>query len=676
MSWNNLGALPVARYNLCAAANKNFVYVAGGASNFAQTTAPLSILKSRIDQTDGGVGGNGPWLSCAPDMTTGKIGASMLVTGNDFLMILGGRGTTSSAADLAAAQDVFVGKLNSDGNVDRWTQTVGALPDRMIHMGTVIKDDFVYLLGGSSSKVSIAYTAQTGDFTAGQTVTGQTSGATATIASDVDGGSTGTLTLTGVVGIFVTGERLKDPLGGSAVANGAVVTTLAYDSQDEDFVVGQVVRGKTSLATGTIVSDSDAGATGTLTLSGVVGLFVNNEKLLVNHATANGALSTNFMLDYDTETGNFTVGQVVTGGTSSATGTISAIVDNGTDGTLVLTGITGVFQNAETITDPVTGSAAAVGTQYKNLNYDAETYDFSIGTIVWGATSDATGTIQNSVDAGTTGTLSLKSITGVFVDNEIIRVEKADADGGPTSTLVYLGETGNFAVGETVTGDTSAAVGIVYSDTDAGTTGTLILTPVSGTFTAAEHLTGSVGGSATGAAPTVAAVSLNTAYRARLGSDGTLGAFTALPGIIPVSGNLSGACEVVGNNVYISNTTSLFVASIGPAGLGVWRTLVPGFSKVSHKLIATNTGHLVAVGGHDGSNTIGTVFSAQATPDGETNRVTWSQTQPLRLARRLHALVKIGDRVFAIGGVDNADAVMTTVETTRVDPSGEIGGIP
>jgi len=62
-------------------------------------------------------------------------------------------------------------------------------------------------------------------------------------------------------------------------------------------------------------------------------------------------------LAYNTQTGNFTVGQVVTGGTSGATGTITADADSGTSGTLTLSGIAGNFAVGETITDPVTGSA-------------------------------------------------------------------------------------------------------------------------------------------------------------------------------------------------------------------------------------------------------------------------------------------------------------------------------
>ena len=63
-------------------------------------------------------------------------------------------------------------------------------------------------------------------------------------------------------------------------------------------------------------------------------------------------------LPYDGQSGNFTVGLTVTGGTSGATGVITADVDGGATGTLTLSNITGLFVDNETITDTSTGSAA------------------------------------------------------------------------------------------------------------------------------------------------------------------------------------------------------------------------------------------------------------------------------------------------------------------------------
>ena len=88
-------------------------------------------------------------------------------------------------------------------------------------------------------------------------------------------------------------------------------------------------------------------------------------------------------LAYDAQTANFTVGEILTGGTSGATGRIVADVDAGATGTLTLRSIVGDFDNNETITDPLGGSALAngtltaqnvtVGAQVKDIDYDPGT---------------------------------------------------------------------------------------------------------------------------------------------------------------------------------------------------------------------------------------------------------------------------------------------------------------
>lgn len=54
------------------------------------------------------------------------------------------------------------------------------------------------------------------------------------------------------------------------------------------------------------------------------------------------------------------------------------------------------------------------------LPFDGQTGNFTVGLTVTGATSGATGVVTSQVDAGTTGTLTLSNITGLFVDNEVL----------------------------------------------------------------------------------------------------------------------------------------------------------------------------------------------------------------------------------------------------------------
>ncbi len=69
---------------------------------------------------------------------------------------------------------------------------------------------------------TLNYDAQSANFTAGAILTGGTSGATARIVADTDGGATGTLVLRDIVGAFVDNEALTDSITGVAVCNGTL----------------------------------------------------------------------------------------------------------------------------------------------------------------------------------------------------------------------------------------------------------------------------------------------------------------------------------------------------------------------------------------------------------------------------------------------------------------------
>jgi hypothetical protein len=78
---------------------------------------------------------------------------------------------------------------------------------------------------------------------------------------------------------------------------GRISRTLNFDGQTSNFTVGAVVTGGTSGATAIILENLDAGATGTLTLSNIVGTFVDNELLTDSSggsATENGVVTWTF----------------------------------------------------------------------------------------------------------------------------------------------------------------------------------------------------------------------------------------------------------------------------------------------------------------------------------------------------------------------------------------------
>lgn len=137
---------------------------------------------------------------------------------------------------------------------------------------------------------------------------------------------------------------------------------------------------------------------------------------------------------FNTQTANFTPGATLTGQTSGATAKVLSQTDSGTYGTLLVYDVDetiGRLRIGETITDSGGGSAKC-GDGAGTLPYDAQSVNFTVGETVTGGTSGATGVVTNDVDAGGTGTLTLKTVVGTFVDNE----QLSGSTGGSNMALV------------------------------------------------------------------------------------------------------------------------------------------------------------------------------------------------------------------------------------------------
>ncbi len=156
-------------------------------------------------------------------------------------------------------------------------------------------------------------------------------------------------------------------------------------------------------------------AAGTLELNPVSGTFTDNEMLEVGgvgYATVDGTL--NYFLHYDAETSDFTVGELVTGGTSGATGTILTIVTtDATSGKLelgiVTEGAGGAFQDNEALTGDNEGVATVNGTLNGALRYDAKTSSFAVDEVVSGASGSGTIVAISTTYTGDGSDLSTKS---------------------------------------------------------------------------------------------------------------------------------------------------------------------------------------------------------------------------------------------------------------------------
>ncbi len=115
-------------------------------------------------------------------------------------------------------------------------------------------------------------------------------------------------------------------------------------------------------------------------------------------------------LAYDTQTGNFHLGVLVTGGTSGATATIIKDVDNGSTGFLAVTGITGRFSAvAEGLTDTTTGAAQlTAGSAPDGWLADGSSAAYRV---TW-CKADAQGAIMEGSPAGRVVVYNNKRTTG------------------------------------------------------------------------------------------------------------------------------------------------------------------------------------------------------------------------------------------------------------------------
>jgi len=97
---------------------------------------------------------------------------------------------------------------------------VNGLNNKLIYNGTTF-----YPINGETLN-SISYDTETAAFTAGETLTGGTSGATATIVKVIDNGTTGTLWIGDIAGGPFQDNEIITSAGGSATADGT--TTLLF----------------------------------------------------------------------------------------------------------------------------------------------------------------------------------------------------------------------------------------------------------------------------------------------------------------------------------------------------------------------------------------------------------------------------------------------------------------
>jgi hypothetical protein len=221
-----------------------------------------------------------------------------------------------------------------------------------------------------------------------------------------------------------------------------------------------------------------------------------------------------YILADNRSNGGVSVGDVMVGGTSSATAEVISVQDlTGNNDLIGMGNVIGTFGDGEDINVSGSDKGDINGTAGDSwLEFDNESgVDYVVTSVVTGQSTGATGTIRGVFyDLAAAGFLVLESSgAGAWIDyddDEQITdgTTTADVDGDSTravagfddininfinGTLAYNSQTQNFTLGDTLVGGTSGATGIIMKDVDAGATGTLTLANVTGVFENGEALT-------------------------------------------------------------------------------------------------------------------------------------------------------------------------------------------
>lgn len=216
--------------------------------------------------------------------------------------------------------------------------------------------------------------------------------------------------------------------------------------------------------------------------------------------TASTSIAATWELRYDNQTGNFTAGQILTGGTSGATGLIASVSDQGTTGTITISTLPGAsFVDDEIITDPLGGHALALGGQIPSAqlihgtgtNWLTSLKDARPGDLFWiGATATQILMIR-SVDSDTRITLQQYCYANAtrsgqewqigigdgyheepFNDNNLCKLDNCLARNNAGSGYAYNGLFGSISHGSQADGNV-AYIATVGQPEGAAPSGTL-----------------------------------------------------------------------------------------------------------------------------------------------------------------------------------------------------------
>lgn len=175
---------------------------------------------------------------------------------------------------------------------------------------------------------------------------------------------------------------------------------------------------------------------------------------------------------------------------------------------------------------------------------------------------------------------------------------------------------------------------------------------------------------------------LTSVERAPINADGALGAFETVAGVTLAVARQGHTSAIIGNYLYV----------LGGAGGGGYlnsaeRAVIhsdgslDAFSTVPGVVLTTARGghtsavigaHLYAVGGFDGNTALNTIEQATIHPDGSLDSFTMLSGVTLVTARNNHTSVVLGSQLYVLGGVGVAGA-SNSVEQATIQPDGSLG---
>lgn len=208
-------------------------------------------------------------------------------------------------------------------------------------------------------------------------------------------------------------------------ANGAVIATTATLTAG-DWGAAILAGGITaSGATGTLVEQTDGGATGTLILRNVKGEFTNNERLTDDHTgngLANGTMTVPLLTPSDAlilQANADTIGR-------------SEAIDALANLEAKIVAMPWHAGNGLFALRVGRGEQKAQVECLAALAYDGQSTNFTVGRTLTGGTSGAHGVLVEQTDAGATGTVILNEIVGSFVNNDALTEDVPNGDGDTT----------------------------------------------------------------------------------------------------------------------------------------------------------------------------------------------------------------------------------------------------